>query len=58
VVVLLCLCVSPKVAGQWLSKRVSTATNSDATIELLDLSFICGPCHIKYSVCIERKVGD
>jgi hypothetical protein len=46
------------VSSQRLDKSVRTAWNADATIELLDVVISCGPNHVKYSVCRERKICD
>jgi hypothetical protein len=44
------VCVSPNAARQRLVKYITAATNSHATTEkLFDVSFLCGPCHIKES---------
>jgi hypothetical protein len=40
-------CFPHIVARQRLGKKVTAATNTHATIELMDASFLCGPCCIK-----------
>jgi hypothetical protein len=45
------ICAShTNVAGQRLGKTVAAATNIQAKKELLDASFLCGPCHIKCKI--------
>jgi hypothetical protein len=43
---------------QQLGKHVPSAMNRHATRELLDVCFLCSPCHIMYSVCSERKMAS
>jgi hypothetical protein len=64
------VCLSPRktgivepeetvVARHWIGQHVPAATNTQATIELLDavFSILSVSFHI-YSVCGERKLGD
>jgi hypothetical protein len=47
--------VSPLVARQRLGKNVIAATNTHATVELLDPSFLFGPCRIKEVISSSQK---
>jgi hypothetical protein len=40
------------IARQWLCKHIPAATYTYAQ------RFLCSPCHVKYTICSERKVGN
>jgi hypothetical protein len=57
-ITLLSVCPHNPIARQGLRKHVHVVTNTCATIKVLGVVSLCGPCRVKYSVCSERKVGD